>query len=132
MSQENVEIVRAGMEAWNRRDFDAVLATLAPEVEWGLSGAVPDVADVYHGHDGVRAFWEGWTASWEEIQNEPEEYIDLGDSVLVLVHFRASGRNQIAVDQSVAFLFTMRDGLVVRFQSYWDRATALEAVGLRT
>jgi len=58
--------------------------------------------------------------------------MSLGDSALVLVHFRASGRSQIAVDQSVAFLFTMRDGLVVRFQSYWDRATALEAVDLRT
>jgi ketosteroid isomerase-like protein len=131
VSRENVEIVRAGMEAWNRRDFDAVLETLDPAVEWRLSGAVPDVADVYHGPEGVRAFWTDWTGSWEDIRNEPEDYIELEDGVLVLVDFRASGRSQIVVDQPVAFHFTLRDGLVIRFQSYWDRDEAFEAVGLR-
>jgi ketosteroid isomerase-like protein len=33
MSQENVEIVRRGLDAWNRRDWDEALKDAAPDVE---------------------------------------------------------------------------------------------------
>jgi ketosteroid isomerase-like protein len=131
MSQENIHVVRAGIEAWNRRDWDAAMVAFHPEIEWRNSGVVPDVADVYHGHEGVRAFWDSWAGSWEDIRIEPEEFIDLGDRVLVLACFRASGRNQIEVNQPVAHLWTLRDGLILSFRSYWNRAEALEAAELQ-
>jgi ketosteroid isomerase-like protein len=34
MSQENVEVVRASFEAWNRNDFDAWIQYFDPEVQW--------------------------------------------------------------------------------------------------
>ena len=34
MSQENVEIVRRGFDAFNRRDLDAFLALFDPDVEF--------------------------------------------------------------------------------------------------
>jgi ketosteroid isomerase-like protein len=119
------------MEAWNRRDWDAALADFHPQIEWRNAGVLLDEADVYHGHDEVRSFWESWAGSWDDIRMEPEEFIDLGDRVLALVRFRASGRNQLELDQQVAHLWTLRDGLILRFQSYWDQAEALRATGLR-
>jgi ketosteroid isomerase-like protein len=129
MSEENVHVVRTGIEAWNRRDWDAAMMAFHPEIEWRNAGVLPDVADVYRGHEGVRVFWDSWAGSWDDIQLEPEEFIDLGDRVLVLARFRASGRNQIEVNRPIAQLWTMRDGLIVSFQSYWDRAEALAAAG---
>jgi ketosteroid isomerase-like protein len=37
MSQENVEIVRAAINAYNRGDWDAVLKNAAPDFEYDLS-----------------------------------------------------------------------------------------------
>jgi ketosteroid isomerase-like protein len=35
MSQENVEVVSELVDAFDRRDTDAFLAVLRPDVEWG-------------------------------------------------------------------------------------------------
>jgi ketosteroid isomerase-like protein len=40
MSQENVEAFKRGLDAYNRRDLDALLETLDPDVEWHPALAV--------------------------------------------------------------------------------------------
>jgi hypothetical protein len=56
MSQENVEAFKRGTEAYNRRDVDALLKELEPEVEWHSALLIPfgGEATVSRGHDGVR------------------------------------------------------------------------------
>jgi hypothetical protein len=57
MSRENVELVRALGEAFQRRDHERVFDFYDPEIEWDTSRlheVVPDLADVYRGHEGVR------------------------------------------------------------------------------
>jgi ketosteroid isomerase-like protein len=50
MSEENVEVVRQGADAMNRRDPDAFLACLHPDVQWEESGDVlPGLRGVYRG-----------------------------------------------------------------------------------
>src|ERR1051325_1254255 len=85
MSQENVEIVRAGYEALNRRDYDAWINTLHPEVELHELPINPD-ASVFKGHDEVRK----WTRSVFEVASEgsrfePEQLEEIGRFVLVSV-----------------------------------------------
>jgi ketosteroid isomerase-like protein len=56
MSQENVEVVRAGFEAYNRGDVDALLGLLDPQVEWTdqfVEGGT------FRGREGVHEFL-GW------------------------------------------------------------------------
>jgi ketosteroid isomerase-like protein len=123
MSQQNVEMVRRGLDAWNRRDWEAGLADLDPDIVWRTSGVVPDLETSYRGHDGVMEFWRAWTDSWDHISVDTEELVDLGDHVLVLAHFRAGSREEIKVDQPIAFLFTIGNGRLTAFQSYWERDT---------
>jgi hypothetical protein len=54
MSQENVERFKRGIEAYNRRDVEALLQELDPEVEWypALEVLLGGEATVYRGHDG--------------------------------------------------------------------------------
>ena len=54
MSEENVEVIRAGYAAWAQRDLESWLQTLHPEVEFETSGAFPDLASIYRGHQGMR------------------------------------------------------------------------------
>ena len=130
MSQENVELVRAAFAAWNQDDLDAWLETFHPKVEWHTSGAFPGFDTAYHGHDGIRSFWQQFRADWQEISLDVEEIIDRGEQVIVLFRFRAKGRDGIQVQRPQAICNTVRDGRVVRAENFagWDRA--LEAVGL--
>ncbi len=51
MSEENVELYRRGIEAFNRRDLDAFLALAHPDVV-GISRFPAIEGDSYRGHDG--------------------------------------------------------------------------------
>jgi ketosteroid isomerase-like protein len=59
MSRENVEQTKRAAEAYNRRDVEAMLEELDPEVEWhsALSILLSGKATVYRGHDGVREWF---------------------------------------------------------------------------
>jgi uncharacterized protein len=129
MSQENVEIVRTMYETGTGK-LDPDFGLLAPEVEFHLSGAFPDLDPVYRGHEGIRELNDRLNAPWEEISLDPERMIDMGERVLVLCHFQARGRDGIEVTLPFAHLWTLRNGQVVRMDAFSDQKTALGAVGL--
>jgi ketosteroid isomerase-like protein len=130
MSQENVELVRRAIEAWNRGDLDAILATLHPDLEYVTTGVFPDLDPVYHGHDGFRRFWQDFREIWESLSIEIHELRDCGERVLLLMTFNGRGRDGVEVRRQVASVVAFRDGLDVRHENYGDWTTALEAVGL--
>jgi uncharacterized protein len=128
LSEENVELARRGYEAFNRGDLDGLLAMCAPDIVWHH----PIDTSAVTGKDAVRAFFETVMDAWQEIRREPEEIIDLGDDrVLVLFRTTARGRaSGIAVDARGGDLLTVREGQVLRWHAYTDRAQALEAAKL--
>jgi uncharacterized protein len=131
MSQENVEIVRRGYRAWNRRDFDPILELVDPEIEWTFVDVRPPGVDaVYRGQEGVRRFWETFTEPWQQITIEVEELRDSGDFVVGFIRFRAVGRDGLKVDAPFVHVFTFRGSRVIRFEGFVDRKEALEAAGL--
>ena len=129
MSEQNVEVVRGIYEAANRRDFDAAVKALAPDIEIHLAGLFPDMERVHRG-PGVLLKLAEPAEAWEEISIDPDRIIDLGARVLVLAHFQAKGREGIEVARPIAHLWMMRNGLAVRMDAYSDQQEALEAVGL--
>ena len=130
MSQENVEIVRRAIEAFNRRDLDARFATAHPDVEvdWSRSRGVE--AGIYRGREETRRFWSTFYASFDRIVAVPEELIEHGDYVIVRDRTRLWGRDGIEVEARNVGLVTVRDGLIVQWRLCRDRAEALKAVGL--
>jgi ketosteroid isomerase-like protein len=75
MSQENVELARAGYEAFNRGDIDALLDLCAPDIEWRDFATID--SESVRGKDAVRAYFASVMEAWEQIRLEPEEIIDL-------------------------------------------------------
>jgi ketosteroid isomerase-like protein len=99
MSQENVEVVRQGFEAFNRRDADALAALCDPEVEF-VSLIAESEGQVYRGHEGVKAFIRQQDEAFDSISVEIEEIVDHGDFLIVSLLFRARGRaSGVAVEQ---------------------------------
>jgi ketosteroid isomerase-like protein len=134
MSQENVEAVRRGVQAWNADDLDAFLAELDPEVEWhpSIEPALEGGETTYRGHDGARKAWDDYRGgAWERLTMRIQEIRDLGESVVVLSHIDLTARTTgIEFTQEVGQLVTFRGGKLLRSQDFLSHAEALEAAGL--
>jgi ketosteroid isomerase-like protein len=85
---------------------------------------------VYSGREGVRAFFEDIDAAWEQFSIEPEEFRDLGDTVVVLGRSRLVARDGMELEASVGWVYELRRGKVTRFDSFLSRPEALEAAGV--
>jgi ketosteroid isomerase-like protein len=95
MAQESVEIVRAMYEVANAGGkLGANFDVLAPDVEFHVSGAFPDLDQVYRGHEGVRKLNAALNEPWAALSLDPYEFIDAGSRVLVLSRFRARGATE--------------------------------------
>ncbi len=126
MSQENVEAVRSSIEAYERGDYVAASAYLAPEVIWEVGQEGPA-----RGPAAVREMWKRWTLEWEELEMNPEAFIEAGDNVVVEMHYRGRGLASGAevVDRQFE-VHTFRQHQCVRKADYRERSEALEAAGL--
>jgi ketosteroid isomerase-like protein len=130
MSLENVEIVRAAIDGFNRRDWDSALKDVAPELQVDNSRTARPKPGVY-GLDQVRAYWDEVTNIWESWRIEPHELIESGEHVVVPWTFHAQGRDGLEVEARVTWTFTIRDGAIERVCMNQERQEALEAAGLR-
>lgn len=132
MSRQNVETIRRGIDAFNRRDFDAALALLAEDVTWArfLSQAEADTP-VVRGKTELRAVWESQVDT-VDIRVEAVEFIPVGDhKVVVPVRFLTRGRgSDISLTASVVWVWTGGDdGLAVSVEAFDSREEALRAAG---
>ena len=128
----NVATVRRFVEAFNRRDIQAVIADADPEIELDEWREAPG-ARSYRGPEGVHAAIESWFETWEWMEVEIADIVDAGDRVLVILDQRAKGSGSGAeVEIRSHNVYTFRDGKVVRIQLFIDPEPALEAAGLTT
>jgi ketosteroid isomerase-like protein len=129
MSQENVEIVRCSIDAWNRRDWDAALKDAAPSFEFDFSRSMGPGRGVYR-LDQMGQYFRELTEAWEQLRLEPDEIIEAGEQVVTPNTLYAQGRDGIQVQARSAWVWTIRDGQVTHLCFYQERQEALEAAGL--
>ena len=129
MSQENVELVRAAIDALNRGNVDAATKGMAPDCECDWSRSVGFNAGVYS-VDQWRGQIETFISSWESFRLDADEFIDAGDHVVTPLTNRFVGRDGIEVQARPTYVWTFREGAVVRACLYQDREEALVAAGL--
>jgi ketosteroid isomerase-like protein len=132
MSQENVEVIRRLVDAWNAGDREAWLAESHRDVEWSSAvlRQVEGENAVHRGRAEVRQFWDEWHALWD-LDIEVSELRDLGDTILVLAQLRTRGKSSGAeVEQAIGYTFEFEDGLIRRARAYLSPEEALEAAGL--
>ena len=134
MSQENVEIVRGQIDAFNRGDFAAALDLIDEEVEW----QVPQIATLdapasglIRGRDKLIENFTQWFEAWETYAFEATEVRGHGGDVFVSGIQTGRGRNSgIDVTVPTFHVFTVRNGKIARMRTFSDWSEALEAAGL--
>ena len=131
MSQENVETMRRGIEAWNRRDLEGWLERATPDVEWIPASPAAVERSVYRGKEEVRQAFAAIWETWEEFRFEESEIRDLGDTVLWLGRVYASGRaSHVELEHDFAIHVMGRDGRFSRAEAFLTWQEGLEAAGL--
>jgi ketosteroid isomerase-like protein len=130
MSQENVEIVRRAMDAFNRSDLDGAMRDTDAEVELDWSRSRGLQAGIYRGQEASRGFWASWLEMFDRVVVIPEEFIECGEHVVVPNTAHLQGRDGVEVEAKSVSVVTLRNGRIVEWRLYQERAEALEAVGL--
>ena len=129
MSERNVEIVRAAVDAFNRRDWAEWEELSSPEVEIDWSASRGLEARVYRGREETRDFIHTFD-TFESVDIEPEEFTEAGDSVVVSNTTRFRGRDGIETTARSGVVYEVRRGQVTRICLFQSVTDALEAVGL--
>jgi ketosteroid isomerase-like protein len=130
---ENADLLRRAVEAYNRRDIEALVAELDPEVEWhpALPGLLVGAATIYRGHEGIGEMFRDFYEVLDEIHFAYSEIHDLGDRVVAIGEIRVRGKASGAETRSpYANVADVRGGMGVRIRGYLDPEEALEAARL--
>ena len=131
MSQENVEIVREAAAAFNRGDLDAWFEYLADDIDYrAIEGALDDQGPI-QGKAALRAHWQDWFDTFEDLKAEPLELIDAGDDVVTVLRFAGRAKlSGVPSDLTFAVVYAIRDGKIARGREYWTKEQARKAAGL--
>ena len=137
MSQDNIESLHGIYELLNTRFaalkagvMDDFLAFFDPEVVIETVDA-PD-PETYHGHDGVRRWFNDTYVPWAAVHVEAEDIREAGRWTVALLHVSLRGEaSGVELELSVALFHQFRGGRIVRDRIYLDRDEGLEAFALR-
>ena len=130
MSQESMDVVQAAIDAYVRGDESAMLDRAAPDIIVTQFPDQPDVRD-YRGHEGLLQVMAEWIGIWDDWSVEILHIREIGDRVLVDARQRGRGKGSGApFEVEVAFVFTVRDDKIARWQMFHSEQQALKAVGL--
>ena len=132
MSQENVALVRSIYDAFAAGDIPGVVGRMSPDMVWNEAENFPYAdRNPYRGPEEILGgVFARLGADWEGFAAVPEEFLDAGDTVVVLGRYRgtckATGR---ALDAQLAHVWRVADGKAVRFQQYTDTLQAARVMG---
>jgi ketosteroid isomerase-like protein len=131
MSQENVETVRAAIDAWNRRDFDSLRNLVQANVELHLIGGFADLTGTeFKGREAVFRFWHDLIGTVGG-EFDLEAAHQAGDRVVTIATLRgAGGTSGVPGETRFGQVWSLHDGKVSRMDSYYEASEALETAGL--
>jgi ketosteroid isomerase-like protein len=130
MPESNEQRLRTGYEALSSGDYEAIRKLLDPEILLRDRPEVPD-ARSYRGFDGMLATLRDTSESFEDFRLDPQRFFERGDKMVVFLSMTGRGRTSgVPVEEHIAHLWTLRDGIAVELQAFTDPADALQAAGL--
>jgi ketosteroid isomerase-like protein len=132
MSQENVEIVRRVVQAFNERDFPAAESAYTEDIVLRHIGGMDALIGAeFRGRDAV-------LSSWREVIDtvgglgEVEMIREVNDQVVVVVNAALMGTESGApATMRFGQVYSFREARISLIDSYYSADDALNAVGLQ-
>jgi len=132
MSPANGEAFKRAIEAYNRRNVEALLRELDTEIEWRpvLPVVLGGDATVYRGHEGVRQLLRDLDEVLAERHLDFSEIREAGDQVVAIGSLRIRGKSSGALSESpFGCVAELKNGKLTRIQTHLDPSDALEHLG---
>ena len=131
MSQENVELHRRGIEAFNQRDLDGFLALMDPNVEFTPYERALERPGPYRGHADTRVWWANAFEPFADVRVELDAVREFGEITIAIGRLRGTGAGSGApFDRPWCGAAKWRDEKMVWWYAYGSEDEALKAVGL--
>jgi ketosteroid isomerase-like protein len=130
MSPENLDVVRAMYDAFNRGDTDAILELADPAVSVEDHGVIDGA--IYEGREGVVRFLAFQADAFNAQSAELEELIETGDEIVAVIRLRGEGPlSRIPLEGRFTHVWQIAGGKARRLRVYASKQEALEAAGLQ-
>jgi ketosteroid isomerase-like protein len=128
VSQQDIDIVKEGFAALERGGLEAMLEYVHPEFEFTTSPELALEPDTYHGHEGLRRYFDSFYDAMDEVRFVPAEFIAVEDRVVVPVTLIARGKETgIEATQELVQVWSLRDGKAIGIETFVTREQAIEA-----
>jgi len=127
----NTDTLKQGYEAFGRGDLDAATENFSDDVRWENPEA-PQVPNngATEGKDAVKGLFAQLGDYWESFEVIPDEFLESGDTVVVLSHGNVKGKETgKEVKLPWVHVWRFRDGKVTEVQALTDTALAADALG---
>jgi ketosteroid isomerase-like protein len=124
---ELTDRLRTAYEGFGRRDIDAVLSVMDPDIEWDATDALAHTG-LYQGHAGVTEYIASLADVWQDFHLNPEQFTESGDAAHVMVLGNVKGKLAATgqdVEARFAHVLQLEDGRVTRLKVCLDRDAAL-------
>ena len=126
----NVELTRAAYHALNRGDIEWLVEHADPRVEMHFRGVAGEPV-LYVGAAGIREYFRDMGEIWDSVEYLPEDIRDLGDRTFTILHRRLRGKQSgLCIEDTIACVSTMREGVVAEIWAYRDVDEALAGARL--
>ncbi len=127
-AEQNVELARRAIDAFQAGDVESFLALMDPDVEVFSDPELPN-SGTFRGHEGYMRWTMEWLDAWDDFRIEAQEFEPVGDRhVLIAVLQRGRGKGSgVEVEMRAWYMAEFRDGAAVRMHLYSTREQAFEA-----
>jgi ketosteroid isomerase-like protein len=125
----DIDVVCGSHDAFRRRDFDEFLGYMDPGIEF--RSLILEVEGTYHGHDGVRAWWDNVTSVFPDWRPRVEDAREVGDRVLLRIRSEGKGTGSgIDLDRDIWQVAEVRDGRLTSWSFYRTEQEAAAAAAM--
>jgi ketosteroid isomerase-like protein len=128
MSEQDVETIRGGYDAFNSGNPGGVLERLDPDVEWIEPGGGNAPAGTFHGPQSVGdEVFSAVPEQFDEFRAEPDNYDDQGDRIVVTGRFKGRSKSGTELDAAFEHTYDMKDGKIARLENKVDEQAWIAA-----
>jgi ketosteroid isomerase-like protein len=130
VSNDNLEIVQRGFDAFNEKGVEGIIPLIHSDFEATTPPSLASEPDTYRGRNGIRRWFDSFDEVMDEIRWEPHQFRQVGERVLVEFTLRARGKTTgLDFGQDAVMVWEIRDGKASRLDLFQTLDEALAAAG---
>ncbi len=127
-TEARIAVLRAAYSAFNRGDIAAAVQSLDENIDWSEPAEFPG-GGAYHGREGAKKYLANSRATVAEVISEPEQFIPVGDRIVVFVYARVRPKDSTTWKEvRLADVYLFRDLTPIQMHAFADRQAALQWV----